>query len=153
MLITWTNASARRRLLVQATATMALLLLVGFTVLMHTMTGRVAGCEHSMVAPAAAAEHVHFATTGHDAHAAPAAEATTVFSDAGCDGGLCALMCSLMRMACALSIALFAWVLLRARTGGVLHLLARLLALALRLPRCIAVPRPPSLTALQIIRI
>ncbi len=37
--------------------------------------------------------------------------------------------------------------------GGVLHLIARLLALADRLPRRIAAPKPPSLTALQIIRI
>ncbi|NUU28021.1 hypothetical protein HP467_07830 [Curtobacterium albidum] len=77
----------------------------------------------------------------------------TVLTDAGCDGGLCALLCSLMGMACALTIALFTWALLRARTGGVLALLSRLLALAGRLPRRIAVPRPPSLTALQIIRI
>jgi hypothetical protein len=77
----------------------------------------------------------------------------TVLTDAGCDSGLCALMCSLMGMACALMIALFAWALLRARTGGVLALLSRLLALTDRLPRHIAAPKPPSLTALQIIRI
>ncbi|WXF92611.1 hypothetical protein WDV91_08520 [Curtobacterium flaccumfaciens pv. flaccumfaciens] len=85
-------------------------------------------------------------------HAAPAAAVLTVLTDAGCDSGLCALMCSLMGMACALTIALFAWTLLRARTG-VLALLSRLLALADRLPRHIAAPKPPSLTALQIIRI
>ncbi len=33
------TASPRRRLLLQVTATSALLLLVGFTVLMHTMAG------------------------------------------------------------------------------------------------------------------
>ncbi len=76
----------------------------------------------------------------------------TVLTDTGCDSGLCALLCSLMGMACALTIALFTWA-LRARAGGVLALLSRLLALADRLPRSIAAPRPPSLTALQIIRI
>ncbi len=45
-------------------------------------------------------------------------------------------MCSLMGMACALTIVLFGWVLLlRVRGGGVLHLLARLLALAAHVAR------------------
>ncbi|WP_123293724.1 hypothetical protein [Curtobacterium sp. PhB78] len=144
-----TTASPRRRLLLQAVATLALLLLVGVTVLMHTMAGH----EHPMAAPAATTEHVHAVANRHGEHAAPAAAVLTVLTDAGCDSGLCALMCSLMGMACALTIALFAWALVRARTGGVLALLSRLLALADRLPRHIAAPKPPSLTALQIIRI
>ncbi|WP_123654331.1 hypothetical protein [Curtobacterium sp. ZW137] len=144
-----TTASPRRRLLLQAVATLALLLLVGFTVLMHTMAGH----EHPMAAPAATTEHVHAVANRHGEHAAPAAAVLTVLTVAGCDSGLCALMCSLMGMACALTIALFAWALVRARTGGVLALLSRLLALADRLPRHIAAPKPPSLTALQIIRI
>ena len=148
-----TATSPRRRLLLQATATLALLLLVGFTVLMHTMAGHTAGHEHSMATPAITAEHGHVAAAGHGEHVAPATAVLTVLTDAGCDSGLCALMCSLMGMACALTIVLFTWALLRARTGGILALLARLLALADRLPRRIAAPRPPSLTALQIIRI
>ncbi len=148
-----TTASPRRRLLLQLTATLALLLLVGFTVLMHTMAGHAAGHEHPMAARAATVEHTHVVATDHGEHAAPAAAVMTVLSDAGCDGGLCALMCSLMGMACALTIALFTWVLLRARTGGILALLSRLLAIADRVPRHIAAPKPPSLTALQIIRI
>jgi hypothetical protein len=148
-----TTATPRRRLLLQATATLALLLLVGFTVLMHTMAGHTDGHEHPMAAPAATTEHVHAVGNRHGEHAAPAAAVLTVLTDAGCDSGLCALMCSLMGMACALTIALFAWALLRARTGGVIALLSRLLALADRLPRHIAAPKPPSLTALQIIRI
>lgn len=148
-----TTASPRRRLLLQVTATLALLLLVGFTVLMHSMAGDTSGHEHPMAAPAATTEHVHAVGNRHGEHAAPAAAVLTVLTDAGCDSGLCALMCSLMGMACALTIALFAWTLLRARTGGVLALLSRLLALADRLPRHIAAPKPPSLTALQIIRI
>ncbi|WIE75658.1 hypothetical protein [Curtobacterium sp. MCSS17_007] len=148
-----TTASPRRWLLLQATATLALLLLVGFTVLMHTMAGHTAGHEHPMAAPAATAEHSHVAAASHGEHAAPAAAVMTVLTDAGCDSDLCALMCSLMGMACVLTIALFAWALLRARTGGILSLLARLLALADRLPRRFAAPKPPSLTALQIIRI
>ncbi len=148
-----TTASPRRRLLLQAVATLALVLLVGFTVLMHSMAGHTAGHEHPMAAPAAIVGHTHAVRTSHGEHAAPATAAMTVLTDAGCDGGLCALLCSLMGMACALTIALFTWALLRARTGGVLALLSRLLALAGRLPRRIAVPRPPSLTALQIIRI
>ncbi|UWD84243.1 hypothetical protein NY057_08385 [Curtobacterium flaccumfaciens] len=147
------TASPRRRLLLQVLATLALLLLVGFTVLMHTMAGHTAGHEHPMAAPAATTEHVQAVGNRHGEHAAPAAAVLTVLTDAGCDSGLCALMCSLMGMACALTIALFAWALLRARTGGVLALLSRLLALADRLPRHIAAPKPPSLTALQIIRI
>ena len=148
-----TTASPRRRLLLQVTATLALLLLVGFTVLKHSMAGHTSGHEHPMAAPAATTEHVHAVGNRHGEHAAPAAAVLTVLTDAGCDSGLCALMCSLMGMACALTIALFAWTLLRARTGGVLALLSRLLALADRLPRHIAAPKPPSLTALQIIRI
>ncbi len=46
-----TTASPRRRLLLQATATLALLLLVGFTVLMHSMAGHAAGHENPMAAP------------------------------------------------------------------------------------------------------
>lgn len=147
-----TTASPRRRLLLQVTATLALLLLVGFTLLMHTMAGHTAGHEHPMAAPAAA-EHSHIEAASHSEHAAPSTMVMTVLTDAGCDSGLCALMCSLMGMACALTVALFTWALLRARTGGILSLLSRLLALADRLPRRIATPKPPSLTALQIIRI
>ncbi len=156
-----TTASPRARLLLQATATLALLLLVGFTVLMHTTAGHTAGHEHPMAAPAATAEHSHVAATaehshvaaaGDSEHSAPVTAVMTVLTDAGCDSGLCALMCSLMGMVCTLTIALFTWALLRARTGGILSLLARLLALADRLPRRIAAPQPPSLTALQIIR-
>lgn len=145
--------SPRRRLLLQATATLVLLLLVGFTVLMHTMAGYTAGHEHPMAAAAVATQHSHVEVGGRNKHVAPDTAVMTVLTDAGCDSGLCALMCSLMGMACALTIALFMWALLRARTGGILCLLARLLALADRLPRHIAVPEPPSLTALQIIRI
>ncbi|MDM7888306.1 MULTISPECIES: hypothetical protein [Curtobacterium] len=153
------TTSPRRRLLLQVTATMALLLLVGFTVLMHTMAGHTADPEHPMTAPTAAMEHhpaaatSHTAATGHAQDVVPAVAVKNVLSDAGCDGGLCALMCSLMGMACMLTIALFAWVLLRARSGGVLHLLARLLALAAHVARRVAAPRPPSLSALQIIRV
>ncbi|WP_182066530.1 hypothetical protein [Curtobacterium sp. ME12] len=153
------TTSPRRRLLLQVTATVALLLLVGFTVLMHTMAGHTADHEHPMTAPTAAMEHHPAAATSHtvaadDAeHAVPAIAVMAVLTDAGCDGGLCALMCSLMGMACMLTIALFAWVLLRARSGGVLHLLARLLALAAHVARGISVPRPPSRSALQIIRV
>ncbi|MDP9736107.1 MULTISPECIES: hypothetical protein [unclassified Curtobacterium] len=148
-----TTASPRRRLLLQPTATLALLLLVGFTVLMHSTAGHTAGHEHPMAAPAGTAEHSHVAAAGDDEHAAPVTAVMTVLTDTGCDSALCALMCSLMGMACALTVALFMWVLLRARTGGILYLIARLLALADRVPRRIAAPKPPSLTALQIIRI
>ncbi|WP_242089686.1 hypothetical protein ACRQ4B_02765 [Curtobacterium sp. SP.BCo] len=151
--------SSRRRLLLQVTATVVLLLLVGFTVLMHTMAGHTADHEHPMTAPTAAMEHHpaaatgHTAATGHAQDMVPAVAVMNVLSDAGCDGGLCALMCSLMGMACALTIVLFGWVLLRVRSGGVLHLLARLLALAAHVARRIPVPRPPSRSALQIIRV
>ncbi|MBM7803339.1 hypothetical protein JOE58_002590 [Curtobacterium luteum] len=153
------TTSPRRRLRLQVTATVALLLLVGFTVVMHTMAGHTADHENPMTAPTAAIEHHPAAATSHTAaaddteHAVPAIAVMAVLTDAGCDGGLCALMCSLMGMACMLTIALFAWVLLRARSGGVLHLLARLLALAAHVARRIAVPRPPSRSALQIIRV
>ncbi|MBF4629272.1 hypothetical protein [Curtobacterium flaccumfaciens] len=153
MLLT-TNAP-RRRLLLQVTATLALLLLVGFTVLMHSMLGHTTGHEHAMtMSSSVAADQSHGAADGHAEHAAaPEGVVMTVLNDAGCDGGLCALMCSLMGMACALTIALFAWALLRARNSGVLYVLARLLALADRVARRVAAPKPPSLTALQIIRI
>lgn len=145
--------SPRRRLLLQATATLVLLLLVGFTVLMHTMAGHTVDHEHPMAAAAVATQHSHVEAGGHDKHVAPNTAAMTILTEVGSDSGLCALMCSLMGMMCALTIALFTWALLRARTGGILYLLARLLALADRLPHHIAAPEPPSLTALQIIRI
>ncbi|MCU0153740.1 MULTISPECIES: hypothetical protein [Curtobacterium] len=144
-----TANTTRRRLLLQATAVLALLLLVGFTVLMHSMLGHATTGEHAMTAMTA--EHTHSDAAEHAA--APAGAVVSVLSDAGCDGGLCALMCSLMGMACALTIALFAWALLRTRNGGVLYVLARLLALGDRVARRVAAPKPPSLTALQIIRI
>ncbi len=148
-----TTTSPRRRLLLQATATLALLLLVGFTVLMHTMAGHTAGHEHPMAAPAAAAEHGHVAAAGHSEHVAPATAVMTVLTDAGCDSGLCALMCSLMGMACALTIALF-HVGAATCTDRRCPLPDRAAARAGRpLPRRIAAPKPPSLTALQIIRI
>lgn len=150
-----TASTPRRRLLLQATAVLALLLLVGFTVLMHSMLGHATGHEQAMtMSSSAAAEQSHGPADCHAEHvAAPAGAALTVLSDAGCDGGLRALMCSLMGMACALTIALFTWALLRTRNGGILYVLARLLALADRVASRVAVPRPPSLTALQIIRI
>ncbi|WIE57984.1 hypothetical protein DEI96_017800 [Curtobacterium sp. MCLR17_031] len=151
-----TANAPRRRLLLQVTATLALLLLIGFTVLMHSMLGHTIGSEHAMTTASSAmsAEHGHSAPTSHAEHAAaPVGTVMTGLSDAGCDGGLCALMCSLMGMACALTIALFAWALLRARNGGVLYVLARLLALVDRVARRVATAKPPSLTALQVIRI
>jgi hypothetical protein len=150
-----TANTTRRRLLLQATAVLALLLLVGFTVLMHSMLGHATTSDHAMTATSSmTAEHTHNDAVGHGARtAAPAGAVMSVLSDAGCDGGLCALMCSLMGMACALTIALFAWALLRSRNGGVLYVLARLLALGDRVARRVAAPKPPSLTALQIIRI
>ncbi|WIB25706.1 hypothetical protein [Curtobacterium sp. MCSS17_015] len=149
-----TASTPRRRLLLQATAVLALLLLVGITVLMHSMLGHASSHDHAMTAPVTAAAEQHHGAASDAEHAvAPAGPMMTVLSDAGCDGGLCALMCSLMGMACALTIALFAWVLLRARSGGILYVLARLLALADPVARRVAVPRPPSLSALQIIRI
>lgn len=147
------TASPRCRLLLQATATLALLLLVGFTVLIHTMAGQTAGHEHPMAASAVTAGPGHVEAAGHSERAAPATAVMTVLTESGCGDDLCALMCSLMGMACALTVALFTWALLRAPSGGILHLLARRLALADRLPRCTAPPRPPSRTALQIIRI
>jgi len=148
-----TALTPRRRLLLQATAVLALLLLVGFTVLMHSMLGHGSSHDHAMAQPVTASAEQHPGTDGHMHTAVPASTVMTVLSDAGCDGGLCALMCSLMGMACALTIALSAWALLRARTGGILYVLARLLALADRVASRVAAPRPPSLTALQIIRI
>ena len=148
-----TTSTPRRRLLLQATAVLALLLLVGFTVLMHSMLGHASSHDHAMTTPVTASAKQHPGTDGHMHTAVPASTVMTVLSDAGCDGGLCALMCSLMGMACALTIALFAWALLRARNGGILYVLTRLLALADRVASRVAAPRPPSLTALQIIRI
>ena len=152
--------TARRRLLMQATATVALLLLVGFTLLMHSMVGHAGGHSYPMSAASSASvsmqhqqavtQHEH--ASDHGAPVAAAGTAMTAVNDAS-DSDLCALMCSLVGMACTLTIALFAWVLVRDRSGGVLHLLARLLALAAHVPRSLAIPRPPSLSALQIIRV
>jgi len=148
-----TSMPGIRRLLTASTAVLALLLLVLGTVLMHSVVGHTTA-EHGMSAnaPSSTVDHQHSAG-GHADLASPVdVPVMTAVSDAGC-GGLCELMCSLMGMACVIVIALFAWAMLRPRSGGLLHLLARLIALAAQLPHRVAVPRPPSLTALQIIRI
>ena len=142
-----------RRLLITSTAVLALLLLVLGTVLMHSVIGH-STAEHGMGSSAA----MSTLSNEHGAHGHAAAVShsdvpvMTAAADDGC-AGICELMCSLMGMACVIVIALFTWAMLTARAGGLLHLLARLIALAAQLPRRIAVPRPPSLTALQIIRI
>jgi hypothetical protein len=148
-----TSTAPRRRLLLQVTAMLALLLLLGFTALMHSMVSESTSHQHSMASTSATTGHMHGAATTTGAAAASPGPEITMLTAAGCDNGLCALMCSLMGMACALTIAVFAWVLLRRRNLGTLYILARLLALADLVARRVAVPKPPSLTALQIIRI
>jgi len=149
------STSGIRRLLTTSTAVLALLLLVLGTVLMHSVIGH-STAEHTMSSTTAmSVEHAHAHAHAEGLMAAAShsdVPVLTSMSGAGCDG-LCGLMCSLMGMACIIVIALFAWAMLRPRTGGLLHLLARLIALAAHHARRVAVPRPPSLTALQIIRI
>jgi hypothetical protein len=127
-----------------------LLLLVLGTVLMHSVMGH-STAEHTMSSTAGMSDSHAHADALMVAASHSDGPVLTAVSDAGCDG-LCGLMCSLMGMACIIVIALFAWVMLRPRTGE-LHLLARPIALAAHSARRVAAPRPPSLTALQIIRI
>lgn len=171
------------RLVTTITAVLAMLLLVLGTILMHSTVGHdahaaastgsasMAGHTHHDAAAEAAgmaaigaapsrAVVLAAASTGPRGGVLAAASTAprggvptlTVLSPAGC-GGLCELMCSLLGMACTIVLAVFAWVLLRRRCGGLLHLLARGLSLAAHRARALAPPRPPSLTALQIIRI
>ena len=149
-----TANTTRRRLLLQATAVLALLLLVRFTVLMQSMAGTASSAEHSMAVPMSTTAQQHLRVADHAVRSATQDSPTTaLLSDTGCGGGLCGLMRSLLGVECVLTIALFAWALLRPRAGGILYILARLLALADRVARRVAVPKPPSLSELQIIRI
>jgi hypothetical protein len=149
-----TANTTHHRPLMRVSAAVMLLLLVGFTVLMHSMASTASSAEHSMAVTMSTTAAQDFSAAGHAVHSANEGSPTTALpSDTGCDGGLCGLMRSLLGMACVLTIALFAWSLLRPRAGGILYILARLLALADRVARRVAVPKPPSLSELQIIRI
>lgn len=143
-----------RRVLTASTAVFAMLLLVLGTILVQSVSGR--GCGHAgdgTVAASSAALHVTPMTTAaaHDHAGAARADATAGSGDGG--DGLCALVCALLGMACVIVVVLLASAVLRRRTGGLLHLLARRTATAALHARRVAEARPPSLTALQVIRI
>ncbi|MBT2502124.1 hypothetical protein [Curtobacterium sp. ISL-83] len=168
-----------RRLLTASTAVLGLLLLVLGPMAMHSVMGQGtlerggmamtttghthAGTAMDMTVHPHAGTPMDMAAHSHAGTAIPASDHPTAavsHPDApampampmGCDG-LCGLLCSHTGMACLIVIVLFGWALLGPRPGGLLYLLARLVALASQVPRRVAVPRPPSLTALQIIRI
>lgn len=143
-----------RRLLTACTAAAALLLLLVSAVFMHAERDRSAAGMHvgaravAMAMPAGGAVDAaaFVAVTAAPQHAGLRAGTAH-----GCGGG--GLLCSVMSMACAMTAAVFVWLLLPPRQGGTLHLLARLLALTARPRGGMRWPRPPSLAALQISRI
>ncbi|MGC5168733.1 hypothetical protein [Luteimicrobium sp. DT211] len=153
-----TTTTGCRRLLTSGTTVLALLLLILGTVLMHSVIGADEHAAHTGTAIGVSNgghttdEHAALGSFAGNA-AAPTRATVPVLTAMGVgSAGPRELMCAGMGMACVIVIALFAWALHPVRAGGLLHLLARLIALAAQVPRRVAVPRPPSLTALQILR-
>ncbi|KQQ28637.1 hypothetical protein [Frondihabitans sp. Leaf304] len=140
---------------------MTFLMILG-AVLMHTLMGHTAhsetmpGMTTSTTASSGMGTVEHSAGHAHSSHGAAAATGTvtSVLSNGVSDcGGLCAMICSLMGMACLMVLVLFAIAVLRGRTTRALYALSKLLAMAPIWARGV-IPRPPvSLAALSVIRV
>jgi Trk-type K+ transport system membrane component len=141
------------------------LMLLG-AVLMHTLMGHTSHDE-AMPGMSSSASTTMTTTTVHaahhpgenGAHALHASESvmattTATLSDAVPDcGGLCAMICSLMGMACLMVVIVFAISWLRGRTSRALFVGSRAIAAAPRWAHS-TIPRPEvSLTALSILRV
>lgn len=138
---------------------MTVLLILG-AILMHTLMGHT---EHAQAMPGmtaasiigdspAAADPAEYGSAA--SAAAELASARSFLSEGVSDcGGLCAMICSLMGMACLMVLVLFAIAWLRGRSTSTLHTLSKTVAAA-PLWACGVIPRRPvSLTALSIIRV
>lgn len=163
MIMTSTSQPARHGLPKLGIAVLMTFLMILGAVLMHTLMGH---ADHGSAMPAMGST----ASTSHEMaadHHAPAVEATgqhavttsvaaaTATLSAGVSdcGGLCAMICSLMGMACLMVLVLFAVAWLRGRTNRALFVVSKALAMTAVWARGVIPRRPVSLTALSIIRI
>lgn len=136
---------------------MTFLMILG-AVLMHTLMGH---AEHAAAMPSMSssmAEVADLHAVGHSSdhtHAASAAAASPSVLTGGVSdcGGLCAMICSLMGMACLMVLVLFAIAWLRKRISRALFSDSKTLAFSPARARGVILRRPVSLTALSIIRI
>lgn len=126
------------------TAVVLILLLVGSALLMHTLAGHTS--THTSTA-----SHSHETAAAHSTSVTPAPSAALTSAD-DC-GGLCAMLCAIMGMACLMVLALFAWSLLRRTGNRALFVLSRALSAAAVLPRLVLPRAAPDLAQLSIIRI
>ncbi|HAQ9610256.1 TPA: hypothetical protein IYE61_002699 [Enterococcus faecium] len=134
------------------TAVVLILLLIGSTVLMHTLAGHTT----SHAAAPTVAEHSHSAPHAErSAGTVHAAEAPLLVPAGASDdcGGLCAMLCAVMGMACLMVLLVTAAVLLRRRGTRALFILSKTLGALPALPT-IVVPRlSMNLSQLSVLRV
>jgi hypothetical protein len=142
---------------------MTFLMILG-AVLMHTLMGHT---DHGSAMPAMgstvstshdmADDHHHASAVEapgqHVAVSSVAAATPTLSAGVSDCGGLCAMICSLMGMACLMVLVLFAVAWLRGRMNRALFVVSKALAMTAVWARGVIPRRPVSLTALSIIRI
>ena len=133
------------------TAVVLILLLIGSTVLMHTLAGHTT----SHAAPAAA-EHSHSAPQAENSagtvHAAEAPSLVPIGASDDC-GGLCAMLCAVMGMACLMVLLVTAAVLLRRRGTRALFILSKTLGALPALPTIVVPRRSMNLSQLSVLRV
>ena len=134
------------------TAVVLILLLIGSTVLMHTLAGHTT----SHAAAPTAAEHSHSAPhTELSAGTVHAAEAPVLVAAGASDdcGGLCAMLCAVMGMACLMVLLVTAAVLLRRRGTRALFILSKTLGALPALPTIVVPRRSMNLSQLSVLRV
>lgn len=157
-LMTSTSQQAPQGLPKLGVAVLMTFLMILGAVLMHTLMGHT---EHAEAMPGMSNSITQSADVGAAEHSAAhtqlestAATPMSVLSGGVSDcGGLCAMICSLMGMACLVVLVLFAIAWLRRRTTRALFALSKALAVAPMWARGVIPRRPVSLTALSVLRV
>jgi hypothetical protein len=136
-----------------ATAVVLILLLVGSALLMHTLAGHTG--THTATTTAS---HEHDAATAHDTtatttafSAAPAGTGDVTVAGADDCGGLCAMLCAIMGMACLMVLIVSTWALLRRRGARALFILSKTLGAMPALPTITVLRPAPNLAQLSIL--
>jgi hypothetical protein len=133
------------------TAVVLILLLIGSTVLMHSLAGHTT----SHASASEITEHSHSVPhTERSAGTVHAAEAPLLASGAASDdcGGLCAMLCAVMGMACLMVLLVTAAVLLRRGTRA-LFILSKTLGALPALPTIVVPRRSMTLSQLSVLRV
>jgi hypothetical protein len=133
------------------TAVALILLLIGSTVLMHTLAGH--ATNHA--AASTSAEHSHSSHTEVSVGAVHAAEVPLLVPVSASDdcGGLCAMLCAVMGMACLMVLLVTAAVLLRRRGTRALFILSKTLGALPALPTIVVPRRSMNLSQLSVLRV